>query len=101
MKNISVPTPRSAFGLALLFSSFASVSAAQNAEFPVWNGFVFAPYGQVNMAYQSFDDGRQTTSNLVDNSNSNSRIGFYLEPADSGDGFAFQFESGLGLRPSS
>ena len=61
-------------------------------------GISFRGYGQLHFAFQSFDDGTTTTSNLVDITNSNSRVGFYLE----GSGpVSFHFESGLGFRPSS
>ncbi|MFO1130669.1 MAG: hypothetical protein U1E16_01445 [Hyphomicrobiales bacterium] len=40
-------------------------------------------YGQLNPAYQGFNDGEETTSNLVDNGNWNPRVGFTIvEPAD-------------------
>lgn len=100
--NISTtPTLCSTLGLALLFSGAASVSFAQETEIPAWSGYTFAPYGQIHLAYQAFDDGQQTTANIVDITNANSRVGFYLQPADGGNGLSFQFESGIGLRPSS
>ena len=36
-------------------------------------GGVATFYGQFNLAYQSFDDGQNTTSDIVDNGNWNSR----------------------------
>lgn len=35
-------------------------------------------YGQLNPAYQSFDDGVSSTDTLVDNGHSNSRVGLWL-----------------------
>ena len=55
----------------------------------------------MHFALQDFDDGRLSTTNLVDITNANSRIGFYIEPVDGGDGLSFQFETGAGFRPSS
>jgi len=57
-------------------------------------------YGQVNLAYQSFDDGGKTTGGIVDNGNWNTRLGFrYSKPI--GDfTLRARFESGLGLRNS-
>jgi hypothetical protein len=58
-------------------------------------------YGQVNLTYQSFDDGGRTTDGFVDNGNWNTRLGFLVyKPL--GDDFTLRarFESGLGLRNS-
>jgi hypothetical protein len=58
----------------------------------------FTFYGQLNPVFQSFDDGDESTSGLVDNGNWNSRIGFRLEqPLDSAT-LRLRFETGLGLR---
>ncbi|MEP1198329.1 porin [Tateyamaria sp.] len=54
-------------------------------------------YGQLHFANQSFDDGAETTSTFVDVSSSNSRFGFYLRGQSP---VSFQFETGLGFRPS-
>lgn len=57
-------------------------------------------YGQVNLAYQSFDDGAETTSGIVDNGNWNTRLGVTLtQPIQAGT-LRFRFETGLGLRNS-
>jgi hypothetical protein len=57
-------------------------------------------YGQVNLAYQSFDDGDTTTDGFVDNANWNTRLGFlyYKELGDIT--VRARFESALGLRSS-
>ena len=64
------------------------------------SGAVTTFYGQVNLAYQSFDDGTETTANIVDNGNWNSRLGFtYTQPI--GDNtLRYRFETGLTLRNS-
>jgi hypothetical protein len=57
-------------------------------------------YGQFNPVYQSFDDGEETTSGVVDNGNWNSRIGLTAtEPLSFGT-LRFRVETALGLRSS-
>ena len=57
-------------------------------------------YGQFDPAYLSFDDGVSRESEIVDNTNSNSRIGvWYRQPTDTGE-FSINLETALGLRPS-
>jgi hypothetical protein len=57
-------------------------------------------YGQFNPVYQSFDDGGETTSGVVDNGNWNSRIGITAtEPLDFGT-LRFRAETAFGLRNS-
>jgi hypothetical protein len=65
------------------------------------SGAVTTFYGQVNLAYQSFDDGQQTTSNIVDNGNWNSRLGFTITQPFGENTLRARFESGLTLRNSS
>jgi hypothetical protein len=68
--------------------------------FKLYDGAVLNFYGQFNPAYQSFDDGDVTTSNIVDNGNWNSRVGFTItKPVDEGS-VRVRFETGLGLRSS-
>jgi hypothetical protein len=58
-------------------------------------------YGQVNAAYQLFDDGEETTDGLVDNGNWNTRLGLLGRvPLSSEVRLRFRFESSLGLRSS-
>ena len=65
------------------------------------SGAVTTFYGQVNLTYQSFDDGEETTSNIVDNGNWNSRLGFtYTQPIDEIT-LRYRFETGLTMRNSS
>lgn len=58
-------------------------------------------YGQINLAYQSFDDGEHTTSNLVDNGNWNSRLGFTISQPIGETTLRLRFETGLTMRNSS
>ncbi len=65
------------------------------------SGAVTNIYGQVNLTYQSFDDGEETTSNIVDNGNWNSRLGFtYTQPIGEST-LRYRFETGLTMRNSS
>lgn len=57
-------------------------------------------YGQFDPAYLSFDDGVSTTSEIVDNTNSNSRVGLDLHQPFGANTFRFNFETALGLRAS-
>jgi len=68
--------------------------------YPVAPGLEIAPYGQLHFAYQSFDDGQVEIANIMDITNANSRIGFYLRAPERSNGLSFHFESGLGFRPS-
>ena len=64
------------------------------------SGGVTTFYGQLNLTYQSFDDGGRTTSGIVDNGNWNTRLGFTVtQPLDENT-LRFRFETGLGLRNS-
>jgi Gram-negative porin len=65
------------------------------------SGGVTVFYGQFNLAYQSFDDGQQTTSNLVDNGNWNSRLGVTFTQPIGENILRARFESGLTMRNSS
>jgi hypothetical protein len=62
------------------------------------NGVVTTVYGQVNLTYQSFDDGEETTSNIVDNGNWNSRLGITHTVPFEESTLRFRFETGLTLR---
>ncbi|TDE40299.1 porin [Antarcticimicrobium sediminis] len=64
------------------------------------NGGSFTFYGHLDPSFLSVDDGVNTTSDLADNSSSNSRIGFYLRQPIGQSKFQFQFETALGLRGS-
>ncbi|PZR00230.1 MAG: porin [Cereibacter sphaeroides] len=63
-------------------------------------GVVTNFYGQVNLAYQSFDDGEETTSNVVDNGNWNSRLGFTVTQPLGEVTLRYRFETGLTMRNS-
>lgn len=84
-------------------SAIALLAAPAMAELIYENksGGTTRLYGQFNPAYLSFDDGVTDTSDVVDNVNSNSRVGIDVhQPFEAGT-FRFNFETALGLRPSS
>lgn len=58
-------------------------------------------YGQFNPAGQYVDDGVASYSELVDNANSNSRVGLWVRQPMGGGNFTFNLESALGFRQSS
>jgi len=64
------------------------------------SGGTFTFYGQFDPTWMSFDDGVNTYNDLVDNTNSNSRLGFYLRQPFGAYKFQFQFETALGLKSS-
>jgi hypothetical protein len=51
--------------------------------FNLYSGGVMTFYGQFSPVFQSFDDGEETTSGIVDNGNWNSRLGSMI-PSPSG-----------------
>ena len=61
----------------------AGVASPAFAEFRYENstGGSATFYGQLSPSYLSFDDGEKTTDKIVDNGNSNSRVGFWLRGA--------------------
>lgn len=88
----------SVVGCIAIFNGQAAVAELKNV--PVGRSYVFALYGHLHGAYQSFDDGQYKTDHIVDPSPSVSRFGFYIQPSETEFGFAFQFETSLGFRPS-
>lgn len=85
--------------LAALLASVA-VPAVAEFKYTLSNGATLRFYGQFDPAYLSFDDGVSTTDKLVDNTNSNSRVGLDLMQNYGANVFRFNFETALGLRPS-
>jgi hypothetical protein len=57
-------------------------------------------YGQLNLTFQSFDDGAETTSGIVDNGNWNTRLGFTETQPFDDNTLRFRIETGLCLRHS-
>lgn len=84
-------------------TALAVIATSASAELKYQNdtGGSVELYGQLNPAYLSFDDGQETTDALTDSTHSNSRIGLWVRQAFGENTFTFNFETGLGLRPSS
>ena len=72
--------------------------AADPVDAP-FNG-TFEYYGQLSPAYLSFDDGGQKTNQLVDNTNSNSRLGMWYRHPMRWGRLNVNFETALGLSGS-
>jgi hypothetical protein len=71
---------------------------ASAQEFTAESGATAKFYGQFNLGYLSYDDGSKTTSRLVDNANSNSRVGFWLEfPFQNDTTLKFNAEAAVGF----
>ena len=86
--------------LTPIFAALCATNVAAEFKYETSNGGTALFYGQLDPAYLSFDDGVSTTNELVDNTNSNSRVGFwYRLPTDTGE-FAINLETSFGLRAS-
>lgn len=85
---------------ATLATVFAGAAAAELKYENATGGYVKL-YGQFSPAYLSFDDGAVTTDELVDNVNSNTRVGLWVVQPLGENTFKFNFETALGLRGSS
>lgn len=81
-----------------LIEELPIASQTAGAALPEGGGLDF--YGQVNLAYQSFDDGAETTGGIVDNGNWNTRLGFTVTEEFNDSTLRLRFETGLGLRNS-
>lgn len=81
---------------ALILGTTALTGAAQAQS---EEGFRF--YGFINGGVVSADDGVSTTTELVDNSNAPSRLGFWFGSDVGGGTMLFNFETALGLPGSS
>ncbi len=77
-----------------------AVPAAAEMKFDNDSGGSVLLYGQFDPAYLSFDDGVTSTGEVVDNTNSNSRVGLWYRQPMGENQFSFNFETALGLRPS-
>ena len=95
---MSAPIKAPFIAAALLAATSSTALAEYRWETSGGGSFQF--YGQFDPAYLSFDDGVSTKDGIVDNTNSNSRVGIWFrQPTDNGE-FAINLESSFGLRPS-
>ncbi len=83
-----------------VLAAVAGAPALAEFKFDNNSGGSVVLYGQFDPAYLSFDDGVTTTSEVVDNTNSNSRVGLDLRQPYGANRFRFNFETALGLRAS-
>ncbi|MCA0873683.1 porin [Seohaeicola saemankumensis] len=99
MKQISLP--KRAAMCVVAGALTASTPALADLSYDNGSGGTALFYGQFNPAWQSFDDGVQSYDDIVDNANSNSRVGFWLRQAYASGTLSFNFETALGFRQSS
>ncbi|WP_425046371.1 porin [Primorskyibacter sp. S87] len=92
MKTVAKPFAHLCLCLAIPGGALAS-----ETKYPIAGETTFRYYGWFHFANQSVDDGVETTSNIVDVTNANTRFGFFIEGESP---LSFQFESALGFRQS-
>lgn len=85
----------------IVLISGLAVPAAADLRYENGSGGSALLYGQFDPALLSFDDGVSTTGDLVNNDNSNSRIGFWLRQDYGANTLSFNFEIAVGFSPSS
>ena len=76
----------------------AAPASAADLVFNSKSGATTTFYGQINLTYQGVDDGTDTYQEFVDNSNSGSRVGLWIDTPLVGNRFRFNFETSLGLK---
>lgn len=87
--------------VSLALSASASTLCANPLVYTNQSGGTATVYGQVTPAYVTFDDGEETSGNLVDNAHSNTRVGLFLDHGyGNGQSFRFNFETALGAPAS-
>lgn len=91
----------SIFTLSTAVAALLAVPAVAEMKYENDTGGHVRLYGQFNPAYLSFDDGVEETGDIVDNVNSNSRVGIDVHQPFGTNTFRFNFETALGFRPSS
>lgn len=85
---------------AAFFGAAMATQVSAELRYDTGNGGTVQVYGQFSPVYLSFDDGVSVTSAIVDNTNSNSRIGlWYKTPLETGE-FSINLETSFGLRSS-
>lgn len=76
-------------------------AAADNLTFTNEVGTKTTFYGQVNLAFQGVDDGVDDYTDFVDNANSTSRLGLWIDGNYGETRLRFNFETGLGILSTS
>lgn len=81
---------------ALCLAAFPAFSEVLTFTHP--SGATVKFYGQIVPTYQSVDDGEQTYDSVVDNSNSSSRVGMWVDVPNGENLLRFNLEVSLGLK---
>jgi hypothetical protein len=71
---------------------------AEDLTFTHPSGATATFYGQLNLTYQRADDGERSYDDFVDNSNSVSRLGFWIDVPMGENKLRFNVETGLGFK---
>jgi Gram-negative porin len=74
---------------------------AQDLTFTHPSGATATFYGQINLTLQNVDDGAAHYDEFVDNDNSNSRVGLWVDVPVGENELRFNLESALGLKGTS
>ncbi|MTH79744.1 porin [Paracoccus aestuariivivens] len=74
---------------------------ADNLTFTHPSGATATFYGQLNSTYQRVDDGEKSYDDFVDNGNSGSRLGFWIDVPMGANTLRFNVETALGLKSTS
>jgi hypothetical protein len=93
---------RSRFTAPLVASSAlvmigSAAAFGQGLEFSNDTGGSARFYGQFSPVFESFDDGVESYTDLLDNSHSVSRLGFWIDQQFGENELSFNFETALGL----
>jgi len=82
-------------GLVLMLGQAAG---AEDLVFTHPSGATATFYGQLTLNYQRVDDGRKTYDEVVDNSNSTSKVGLWIDVPQEWGSFRFNLETNLGFK---
>ena len=92
-KRITYPT-------AACLASLVATPGFAGPTYENASGGTFTPYGHLNFAITSFDDGQDENTQLTDNEASTSRLGFRLTQPFGENELTFRFETSIGFAPS-
>ncbi len=90
------------FGTGTTLAALTMATTAMGQSYSNDTGGSVTFYGQASPAYLQFDDGEKSYGDLVDNTRSNTRVGFLLDQVlGNGQKLVFNFETALGAPGSS
>jgi len=95
-----VTYPRVSITAAACAAGLVATPALAGPTYENASGGTFTPYGHLNFAITSFDDGQDDNSQLTDNESSTSRLGFRLTQPFGDNELTFRFETSIGFAPS-